>query len=107
MLQDKCDARITVAANGTAESCAPELRIAVARSTDRRRNHRWRGGAGVRGRNCVRAYRSCTAVYLASFATCALSRETLRLAVFLWITPLPAARMISGSARFSADAAVD
>ena len=32
MLQDKCDARMTVAANGTAESCAPELRIAVARS---------------------------------------------------------------------------
>lgn len=40
--------------------------------------------------------------HLPSFATCAVSRETFRLAVALCITPFCAARIISGSAARSA-----
>src|SRR6188474_3411550 len=43
--------------------------------------------------------------YLPSFATLCARRETLRFAALRWTTPFCAARMISGSADFSAASA--
>jgi hypothetical protein len=44
--------------------------------------------------------------YLASLASRLVSRDTLRLAAFGWITPFCEARMITGSASFNAAAAL-